>query len=261
MKKTVQIVTIPLDKKDNAPFFKKDDLVLRKVLGGPNFQAMLKFKIIDENQIASARLQQLLVLSDDEIQEGDIITDKYKVWKWNDDCSLLGRKKVIASYPQIEGTLPISKETVQEWIDAGTPEEGTVDTENICLQTGISCGYPCNGNCDEKAYKEYVYDPQGKLLLEFGKNIELKEIGEKLKDRILFPDALEHAKDYLSKVVKPSIPTDEEILKKSLEHSNNLYNSDDKCKDNILSEHQLWENSLRDYEAGYKQALKDLGYE
>ena len=61
--------------------------------------------------------------------------------------------------------------------------------------------------------------------------------------------------------MKPSRPTDEEMVKKSLFYSNNLYNSDDKWPNNILSEYQLWENSLRDYETGYKQALKDLGYE
>lgn len=36
-------------------------------------------------------------LSDEEIKLGDYISDRYKVWQWKDDSSLLGRKKVIAS--------------------------------------------------------------------------------------------------------------------------------------------------------------------
>lgn len=36
-------------------------------------------------------------VSDGEIKLNDPIADKYKVWFWRDDCSLLGRKKVIAT--------------------------------------------------------------------------------------------------------------------------------------------------------------------
>jgi len=39
----------------------------------------------------------IYILSSEEIKVGDYISDGYKVWKWNDDSSLLGRKKVIAS--------------------------------------------------------------------------------------------------------------------------------------------------------------------
>lgn len=50
----------------------------------------------------------LLVVDDSEIKEGDVITDKYNVWIWKDNSSLLGRKKVIAhlplnNSPQLEG--------------------------------------------------------------------------------------------------------------------------------------------------------------
>jgi hypothetical protein len=41
----------------------------------------------------------LLVVDDSEIKVGDVITDKYNVWTWKDDSSLLGRKKVIAHLP------------------------------------------------------------------------------------------------------------------------------------------------------------------
>ena len=35
--------------------------------------------------------------SDDKISINDPITDNYRVWFWRDDCSLLGRKKVLAT--------------------------------------------------------------------------------------------------------------------------------------------------------------------
>jgi hypothetical protein len=41
----------------------------------------------------------LLVVDESEIKVYDYITDNYKVWKWNDDSSLLGRKKVICHLP------------------------------------------------------------------------------------------------------------------------------------------------------------------
>ena len=96
--------------------------------------------------------------------------------------------------------------------------------------------------CLEEAAKKYVWESQTKYIGYTGDIKTFKAGAEWQKEQN-----------------KPSIPTDYEILKKSLEHSDNLYNSNDKCKDNILSENQLWENSLRDYEAGYKQALSDLG--
>jgi hypothetical protein len=235
MKKTVQIVTIPLDKKDNAPFFKKDDLVLRKVLGGPNLEPMLKFKIIDKNQIALARLQQLLVLSDDEIQEGDKTKSSYL----NKVTDIIGEqwvdykaapkdvqddfKKVIASYPQLEGTLPISKETVQAWIDSGTPLE-------VILKEALR-GSMC-------------LDPQGNLLLEFSKKGFYN----------LFP--IEQCGD----LNKPSIPTDEEIEKNSKDYAYAM-------KGQLYTEKgqhpadTAWSLLSRGYTDGYKQALKDLGHE
>ena len=72
--------------------------------------------------------QQLLVLSDDVIT-GDIVyggedKDEKYIHKCSFNCKLSNCKKIVAAYPHIEGTLPISKETIQAWIDAGTPGEG-----------------------------------------------------------------------------------------------------------------------------------------
>lgn len=39
----------------------------------------------------------LYILSNEEININDFISDKYTVWQWKDNSSLLGRKKIIAS--------------------------------------------------------------------------------------------------------------------------------------------------------------------
>lgn len=135
MKKTVQIVTIPLDKKG----FSINDLIKK-----PAFDAageIERWKISYYGMSTGIwKAHQLLVLSDDEIKINDMYyasgskTLEYSVFK-ADTARLvkigneLGVKKVIASYPQIEGTLAISKETVQAWIDSGTPGKGSLEME------------------------------------------------------------------------------------------------------------------------------------
>ena len=42
----------------------------------------------------------IYITSDEEIKVNDHITDGYKVWKWRDDSSLLGRKKIILTTDQ-----------------------------------------------------------------------------------------------------------------------------------------------------------------
>lgn len=41
----------------------------------------------------------LLIDEEAKIKINDFITDKYNVWQWKDDSSLLGRKKIMAYYP------------------------------------------------------------------------------------------------------------------------------------------------------------------
>jgi hypothetical protein len=244
MKKTVQIVTIPLNKEG----WSKGDII--------NDGKFTSIGIYSSEGFGNWQPQQLLVLSDDEIQINNYVY-------WDNRCLHVGgptalsaykgyasdAKKVIASYPQLEGTLPISKETVQAWIDAGTPGEGSVEMKHKCTGRNTIGTTPAGEPIKMNSFIETPkLDPQGNLLLEFGEKIELKEIGEKLKDRILFPDALEHAKDYLSKVVKPSIPTDEEIEEKGCSY----YNGNDTS---WLSDR---ERIATAYLHGYKQALKDL---
>jgi hypothetical protein len=279
MKKTVQIVTIPLGKEG----WRNEDLILYNPKDGRKSFYMTAVGDGQNNVDEFGdtwQAQQLLVLSNDEIQENcDWYLDDTNQLRKNvvfDKEYWSTRKKykaVLASYPQLPNTLPISKETVQAWIDSGTPVEGRVETitKDEAKRIWLLCGI--DGKIDDNDYNEKpCVGPQGNLLLEFEEEIHPVEeaILQALEENHL-PINDDFAEGNVAGAIfgaewqkeqnKPSISTDYEILLKSLEHSNNLYNADDKSKDYALSENQLWENSLRDYEAGYKQALKDLGYE
>lgn len=171
MKKTVQIVIIPLEKEG----WSEDDLVK-----GPRGFCIIPYK----QSLPDWQAQQLLVLSDDEIQDNDFILFDNMVWKvhdkkqWEIDTWETA-KKVEASYPHIERTLPISKETVQAWIDAGTPGE----VELIVY-----------GTFDGTDSTRPFLNPDNTINLDFGKDVKYEEI---------------------SGLGKPSIPTQEEIEEKA----------------------------------------------
>lgn len=52
-----------------------------------------------KTKLTSNGIYLLFIDEEAEINLADFITDKYNVWKWRDDSSLLGRKKVLAYYP------------------------------------------------------------------------------------------------------------------------------------------------------------------
>jgi hypothetical protein len=288
MKKTVSVVTVPLSKKG----WNEGDLINNGSLGGSLASYNNKEGIDDWKSV------QLLVLSDDEITENDMVFyshfgDNITIKANKEDLNILNKddfyKKIIASYPQLEGTLPIYKETVEQWINKGRPDSATIEMETqtfpeennqvvtfekldnngnllIEFESFIDLDYPEEYELTQDEAKEWcdainketVENAANKWINSFyQKEKEYNKVGRnKCSPRLGFITGAEWQKEQS----KPSIPTDYEILKKSLEHSSNLYNADDKSKDYALSENQLWENSLRDYEAGYKQALKDLGY-
>ena len=246
MKKTVQIVTIPLDKDS----WSKGDIIIN--------DEHTFIAIYNSEGFGDWQAQQLLVLCDDEIQESDWIIHDDRILlhvvevrkvantlygKDNDGYILSHCKKIIASYPQIEGTLPISKETVQAWIDGGIPKEGSVEMVGRCpLQT---CDNPaCRKECQEVEMVCKLW--KGNLLLEFGKKYkstgnDLGDLAERAIDKII-----------ANATTKPSIPTDEEIsekAKKSIEGTSTY------IKENVVIAARLG------YKQGYKQALKDLGHE
>ena len=215
MKKTVQIATIPLSKLD----YSENDIIY-EVTG--NYLIATKQK-----EFGSWQPQQLLVLSDDKIQVEDFIYRTNELEVANDEWN--GNKhhqwkKVIASYPQLPNILPISKETIQQWIDSGTPGEGIV-SEEIYITS-----------------KKLFVNTQGNLLLEFDKQYkntgnDLSDLAERAIDKII-----------ANATTKPSIPTDEEIEEKAKQY----------CKTNKL-EKRLWYFITKNYKTGYLQALKDLG--
>ena len=58
------------------------------------------FHIENEQTISLKSYQNIYITSDEEIRVNDYITDGYKVWKWKDESSLLGRKKIILTTDQ-----------------------------------------------------------------------------------------------------------------------------------------------------------------
>ena len=70
--------------------------------------------------------QHIYITSDEEIKLNDYITDGYKVWKWKDDSSLLGRKKVIFTTDQDlinEGVQAIDDEFLEWFVKNPSCEE------------------------------------------------------------------------------------------------------------------------------------------
>jgi hypothetical protein len=233
MKKTVQIVTIPLDKKG----WNKDELLKHILKDNTQYSQVGDYKLINGGNSLNAKCwqpQQLLILSDDGIFPKDNLYGDGKLVVANNEWSgetNIEWKKVIASYPHIEGTLPISKETVQAWIDSGTPGECSVEMVGRCpLQT---CDNPtCRKECQEVEMVCKLW--KGNLLLEF--QFSRKQLLNKQEE------AQSKMWDETNFSHKPSIPTDEEIKQKASDVTATK-----------------WE--VNAYIKGYKQALKDLGHE
>jgi hypothetical protein len=140
--------------------------------------------------------------------------------------------KIVASYPQIPNTLSISKETVQAWIDAGTPGEGSVETDDT-IYVSVVKGKVLYGDPTK-------LDPQGNLILEF--NEKTPTVNEQLSAYY------ENGIGYIAN--KPSIPTQEEIEEKGCTY---YYSNDTSW---MTDKERISTAFLK----GYQQALKDLGH-
>jgi hypothetical protein len=100
----------------------------------------------------------LLVVDESEIKAYNYITDNYKVWKWNDDSSLLGRKKVICHLPLnnspiLEGVplLPRLEDEVEKLANKWAIDNADITMEsNSALNKGFKGGY-------NKAKQKYKY--------------------------------------------------------------------------------------------------------
>ena len=120
----LQVVTTPIDKSKISPLdslgllFKSND----NVYNIPNnLEDVLK-----SAQLFGNTPQQFLLVSNEEIKEGDVflsIFDKIDIYSIGYFPPKIGSKKIVASYPHIQGTSEISREQIQQWIDAGCPTE------------------------------------------------------------------------------------------------------------------------------------------
>lgn len=56
---------------------------------------------------------------------------------------------------------------IQSYLKKEQPKNHTimVEYENICIQTGIPCGMPCIGNCDEITTKRPTVDKEGNIII------------------------------------------------------------------------------------------------
>jgi len=252
MKKTVQIITIPLDKEG----WNKDDIILCVDVAMSNSENIGTLEIARYDYPAQNpywEAQRLLVLSDDEPNPNQAVL----VSNVKDDFEKLGLPinkgyiNIVASYPQLPNSLPISKETVKAWIDSGTPVEGSVLINTECPYPGNNC--TCVGKCKAATNKPKL-DPQGNLLLEFGKEKTLEEVMANVFANWADTDRI--AYEFLEESVKqPSIPTDEEIEQKA--HNEYPYGYTNSIGSYNRSRYETKKES---YILGYKQALKDLGH-
>ena len=84
--------------------------------------------------------QHISITSDEEINLNNYITDGYRVWKWKDDSSLLGRKKVILTTDTDlikDGVQPIDDEFLEWFIK--NPSCESVEFEKGYLGMGGFC--------------------------------------------------------------------------------------------------------------------------
>ncbi len=151
MKKTVKIVTIGFV----ADFCKPDDLV-KVVQESAGLTPKTGTYFISHRYADSAYLKphRLLILSDE-------------VPATTPTEFIHNGKRIIASYPQLHNTLPVPKETVQAWIDAGCPNEGSIEEKREFKNFGVPDGDEDDGDCFGSSVYENVIqlDSSGNLLL------------------------------------------------------------------------------------------------
>lgn len=177
MKTNVQIVTIPLIKDGwDKDGWDKDDILLcvDMVMSGSDAIGKMSIATFDypaKNPYHKA--QQLLVLTEDTgVKNTDDIMFSANLKDWYTrfivDCdNTIGDKKVIASYPHIEDTLTLSKKTIQEWINLGTPLKGSIESLYWCKNGDSLSGCEKQRFCNCEEISEPDVDTQGNLIVEF----------------------------------------------------------------------------------------------
>jgi hypothetical protein len=211
---------------------------------------------------------QLLVLSTDRINKGDIFYHEVcgKPFKANDvDIVQFERlhpyvygHKIIATYPHIKGTLPLSEQTVQEWIGHNQPVDCIMWEEEI-------------RSTDNNTFLQPLVNTEGELTLYF-ELIDEDELGpvpvddfdyvpgdfasiETTKtETIRWFDAM--PEDHPVSAI--TIPTQAEIenkARKEVADTEMLEAYPGRLTPKIIADYEYY------FETGYLQALKDLGHE
>jgi hypothetical protein len=167
---------------------------------------------------------------------------------------------IIASYPHIVGTLPISKETLQRWIDNSAPKEGSVEREHETIAR--ASGF-------EKGFDYINTDDLGNLILDHPKKMTFTELLMNNKVDDTKYHVTSDIYQYVPNTDKPPIiPTDEELhvtaIKASEREENFPHDAFRGSTIGVDDEHTgqaLRGAYIGGYTDGYKKALKDLGYE
>ena len=134
--------------------------------------------------------KELFITNDEEIKEGDYITDGYRVWKWKDDSSLLGRKKIILTTDQdlIKDSIQaISDEFIELFVKNSSCEEVEVDIMNKGYNKKEDIPY-------QEFYKIIIPQEEPKIDSIFNEaNVRFSETLDKLSDNSLKQETLEEA--------------------------------------------------------------------
>lgn len=254
MKKTVQIITVPLGKIG----YNKNELCKKVGMVWEGDYTPIGTYVIAVKDIVSEKVkeywqaQQLLVLSDDKIQEGDVKHSR------NDEPF----KKVIASYPHIDNTLPISKQTIQAWIDAGMPDSADIDMLYWCKNGDSLSGCEKQRFCHCHENLEIDGDGKGNILLQF--SCKETNVTSELKNH-LNSISLEQFRKEWQEVVNQCVesPTVDQYLNsetKTLPLTDGEIR--DKANNYMMTEFPNsidigWGDGEDAYVAGYKKALID----
>lgn len=86
----------------------------------------------------------LYITSDEEIKVNDYITDGYRAWKWKDDSSLLGRKKIILTTDQdlITDGVQATDDEFLEWF-VENPSCEFVEAKVVKFEVDMGLGEEC----------------------------------------------------------------------------------------------------------------------
>ena len=144
--------------------------------------------------------KELFITNDEEIKEGDYITDGYRVWKWKDDSSLLGRKKIILTTDQdlIKDSIQaISDEFIELFVKNSSCEEVEVDIMNKGYNKKEDIPY-------QEFYKIIIPQEEPKIDSIFNEaNVRFSETLDKLSDNSLKQETIEEP-DY-NKIIEQSL--------------------------------------------------------